>query len=302
MAKRTSVVFYLTVLVIVAIAALVVWQWDAVVDKIAKSKIDDERQAWIERTRELETIILEMQDGKEAKPVLSTERLSQVFAPTSPLLKGASPSSLECKEVEESLRAFCRYLDEGETMRSQKIYRDSWALLNNIFEILEQKTPEMSAEAYRPSIIIQNSFFFFRSLGKEKMDIAREVLRYEADLAEPLMGILYHWLVTGRRCNKLPPSPSTLEIMYQYGGFFLNTLGGHSYLYRQDSRIRLLTVYYAILVVHEANLQGLNEMGLDLRFFLPLIFDEIQSRNDLFYAEDYLQTLTNLQLHYFRME
>ena len=302
MAKRTSVVFYLTVLVIVAIAALVVWQWDAVVDKIAKSKIDDERQAWIERTRELETIILEMQDGKEAKPVLSTERLSQAFAPTSPLLRGASPSSIECKELEESLRAFCRYLDEGETMRSQKIYRDSWALLNNIFEILEQKTPEMSAEAYRPSIIIQNSFFFFRSLGKEKMDIAREVLRYEADLAEPLMGILYHWLVTGRRCNKLPPSSSTLEIMYQYGGFFLNTLGGHSYLYRQDSRIRLLTVYYAILVVHEANLQGLNEMGLDLRFFLPLIFDEIQSRNDLFYAEDYLQTLTNLQLHYFRME
>ena len=302
MAKRTSVVFYLTVLVIVAIAALVVWKWDAVVDKIAESKIDDERQAWIERTRELETIILEMQDGKEAKPVLSTERLSQVFAPTSPLLKGASPSSIECKELEESLRAFCRYLDEGETMRSQKIYRDSWALLNNIFEILEQKTPEMSAEAYRPSIIIQNSFFFFRSLGKEKMDIAREVLRYEADLAEPLMGILYHWLVTGRRCNKLPPSSSTLKIMYQYGGFFLNTLGGHSYLYRQDSRIRLLTVYYAILVVHEANLQGLNEMGLDLRFFLPLIFDEIQSRNDLFYAEDYLQTLTNLQLHYFRME
>lgn len=302
MAKRTSVVFYLTVLVIVAIAALVVWKWDAVVDKIAESKIDDERQAWMERTRELETIILEMQEGKEPKPVLSTERLSQVFAPTSPLLKGASPSSIECKELEESLRAFCRYLDAGETLRSQKIYRDSWALLNNIFEILDKKIPAMSAEAYRPSIIIQNSFYFFRSLGKEKMDIAREVLRYEADLAEPLMGILYHWLVTGRRCNKLPPSPSTLEMMYQYAGFFLNTLGGHSYLYRQDSRIRLLTVYYAILVVHEANLQGLNEMGLDLRFFLPLIFDEIQSRNDLFYAEDYLQTLTNLQLHYFRME
>ena len=302
MAKRTSVVFYLTVLVIVATAALVVWKWDAVVDKIAESRMDDERKAWMERTRELETIILEMQEGKESRPVLSTERLSQVFAPTSPLLKGASPSSMECKELVESLRAFCRYLDAGETMRSQKIYRDSWALLNNIFEILEQKTPEMSAEAYRPSIIIQNSFYFFRALGKERMDIAREVLRYEADLAEPLMGLLYHWLVTGRRCNKLPPSPNTLKMMYQYAGFFLNTLGGHSYLYRQDSRIRLLTVYYAILVVHEANLQGLNEMGLDLRFFLPLIFDEIHSRNDLFYAEDYLQTLTNLQLHYFRME
>ena len=160
----------------------------------------------------------------------------------------------------------------------------------------------MSAEAYRPAIIIENSFHFFRKLGKEKIDIARDVLRYEADLAEPLMGILFHWLLTGRQCNKPPPSLSTLTIMYKYAGFFLNTLGGHSYLYRQDSRIRLLTVYYSILVVHEANLQGLNEVGLDLRFFLPLIFDEIQSRNDLLYAEDYLQTLTNLQLHYFRLE
>ena len=90
--------------------------------------------------------------------------------------------------------------------------------------------------------------------------------------------------------------------MYNYAGFFLNTLGGHSYLYRQDSKIRLLTVYYSILVIHEANMKELNEVGFDLRLFLPHIFQEIQSRNDLIYAEDYLQTLTNLQLQYFRME
>jgi len=302
MAKRTSVVFSLVVIVIGAIAAFFVWKWDTVVDKIAESKIDDERQAWMERTRELESIILKMQEGKEPKPVLTTERLSQVFAPTSPLVKGASPNSMECKELEESLRSFCQYLDAGETFRSQKIYRDSWAFLSNIFEILERRPPVMSAEAYRPELIIENSFHFFRTLGKEKIDIARDVLRYEADLAEPLMGILYYWLMTGRRCNKPPPSSSTLKTIYQYAGFFLNTLGGHSYLYRQYSRIRLLTVYYSILVVHEANSQGLNEAGLDLRFYLPLLFDEIQSRNDLLYSEDYLQTLTNLQLQYFRLE
>jgi hypothetical protein len=301
MSKRLSFFLSLIILVIGVAAVLVVWHWDAVVEKIAEKRIDDERQSWMERTRELETIILEMQEGKKPIAMLPAERLSQAFTPTSPLVKGASPGSIECKLLEESLRAFCRYLDAGETFRSQKIYTDSWTLLNDIFDTLEQQTPQMSGEAYRPSIVIANSYYFFRLLGKEKIDIAREVLRYEADLAEPLMGILYHWLVTGRRCNKLPPSPATLKIMYQYAGFFLNTLGGHSYLYRRDSKIRLLTIYYSILVVHEANLQGLNEAGLDLRFFLPLIFDEIQSRNDLFYAEDYLQTLTNLQLHYFRL-
>jgi hypothetical protein len=209
---------------------------------------------------------------------------------------------MKCVELEQSLRAFCKYLDAGETFRSQKTYRDSWALFTDILATLERKTPTISAETYRPSIILENSYFFFRLLRREKMGIVREVLKYQADLAEPLMGILYHWLMSGRTCDKVPSSAFNLDIMYRYAGFFLNTLGGHSYLYRRDSRISLLTIYYSILVVHEANSQGFNEVGLDLRFFLPLIFGEIQSRNDLLYAEDYLQTLTDLQLQYFRIE
>ena len=302
MKKRTPL--YLTsILVFLAIAAgVIVWQWDAVVEKIAGKKIEKERQSWMERTQELESMILELQQGKEFIPLLPAERLSQVFGPASPLVKGASPRSLKCQELEESLRAFCQYLDAGETFRSQKTYRDSWALFNSILESLEQRLPVISAEPYRPSTVIENSFYFFRLLGKEKINIVREVIKYESDLAEPLMGIIYYWLMTGRSCDRLPAPSSTLKFMYNYAGFFLNTLGGHSYLYRQDSKIRLLTVYYSILVIHEANMKELNEVGIDLRLFLPHIFQEIQSRNDLLYAEDYLQTLTNLQLQYFRLE
>ena len=301
--KKKTPFFLLSTLAFLAIfAGLIVWQWDALVEKIAGKKIAEERQGWMERTQELETIILELQQGKKFRPLLPAERLSQVFGPNSPLVKGASPRSMKCEELEDSLRAFCRYLDAGETFRSQKTHRDSWALFTSILESLERHPPVMSAESYRPSVIVENSFYFFRLLGKEKIDILREVIKFESDLAEPLMGIMYYWLMTGRNCNKLPSSSATLKTIYNYAGFFLNTLGGHSYLYRQDSRIRLLTVYYCILVIHEANMRELNEMGLDLRFFLPHIFQEIQSRNDLLYAEDYLQTLTNLQLQYFQLE
>ena len=302
MAKRISFFLLLTVIAIGTIVALAVWKWDVLVERISEEKVNAERHAWMERTRELEGIIIEMQKGMEPKPLRPAERLRQVFGPSSPLAKGASPRTMKCVELEQSLRAFCQYLDAGETFRSQKTYRDSWALLMDILATLERKPPTISAEAYRPSIIIENSYFFFRLLRREKMGIVREVLQYEADLAEPLMGILYHWLMSGRSCDKPPSSASNLDIMYRYAGFFLNTLGGHSYLYRRDSRISLLTIYYSILVVHEANLRGFNEVGLDLRFFLPLIFGEIQSRNDLLYAEDYLQTLTDLQLQYFRIE
>ena len=302
MKKRTPLFFILILVFLAMVAALIFWQWDALVNKIAGEKIEEERQGWMQRTQELESIILELQQGKEFKPLLPAERLSQAFGPTSPLVKGASPRSMQCEELEDSLRAFCRYLDAGETFRSQKIHRDSWALFTSILESLERRPPVISAESYRPSAIVENSFYFFRLLGNEKIDMLREVIKFESDLAEPLMGITYYWLMTGRSCDKLPSPSSALKFMYNYAGFFLNTLGGHSYLYRQDSRIRLLTVYYSILVMHEANMRELNEVGFDLRFFLPHIFQEIQSRNDLLYAEDYLQTLTNLQLQYFRLE
>ena len=302
MKERTPFFFILTLVFLAMVAGLIVWQWDTLVEKIAGEKLEEERQGWMERTQELESIILELQQGKEFKPLLPAERLSQAFGPTSPLVKGASPRSMKCEELEDSLRAFCQYLDAGETFRSQKTHRDSWALFTSILQSLERRPPVMSAEAYRPSVIVENSFYFIRLLGKEKIDILREVIKFESDLAEPLMGIIYYWLMTGRSCDKLPSPSSALKFMYNYAGFFLNTLGGHSYLYRQDSRIRLLTVYYSILVMHEANMRELNEVGFDLRFFLPHIFQEIQSRNDLLYAEDYLQTLTNLQLQYFRLE
>ncbi len=302
MKKRTPFLLISTLVLLAIFVGLLVWQWDTLIEKVAGEKVREERHGWMERTQELESIILELQQGKEFKPLLPAERLSQVFGPTSPLVKGASPRSMKCEELEDSLRAFCRYLDAGETFRSQKTHRDSWALFTSILESLVRRPPVMSAESYRPSVIVENSFYFFRLLGKEKIDIVREVIKFESDLAEPLMGIMYYWLMTGRSCDKLPSPSAALKIIYKYAGFFLDTLGGHSYLYRQDSRIRLLTVYYSILVIHEANMRELNEVGLDLRYFLPNIFQEIQSRNDLLYAEDYLQTLTNLQLQYFRLE
>ena len=302
MAKKTSIFLTLVVIVIGATVALLVWNWDALVERISKKAVDAERQAWVERTQELEGIIRQMEKGEETKPLLPTERLREVFGPASPLVRGVSPKRITCRELEQSLRAFCDYLDATETLRSQKTSQQSWALLSDLLGMLERRLPNISGESHRPELVIQNSFYFFRLLRRAKVDLVRNVFKYEADLAEPLMGILYYWLVSGQQCDKPPSVPANLKVMYHYAGFFLNTLGGHSYLYRRDSRIRLLTIYYSILVIHEADLRGLNEAGLDLRFILPLLFSEIQSRNDLLYAEEYLQTLSKLQLHYFQRE
>ena len=69
--KKRAPFFFISILVLLAIVAgLIVWQWDAVVEKIAGEKIKEERQGWMERTQELESMIQELQQGKESKPLL----------------------------------------------------------------------------------------------------------------------------------------------------------------------------------------------------------------------------------------
>ena len=68
-------------------------------ERISEEKVDAERHAWMERTRELESIIIEMQKGTEPKPLRPAERLRQVFGPSSPLAKGASPRTMKCVEL-----------------------------------------------------------------------------------------------------------------------------------------------------------------------------------------------------------
>jgi hypothetical protein len=43
--------------------------------------------------------------------------------------------------------------------------------------------------------------------------------------------------------------------MYEYASY-LNTLGGRSYLMRRDSKVRLLTTYYCILVLRAITTPG----------------------------------------------
>lgn len=72
-------------------------------------------------------------------------------------------------------------------------------------------------------------------------------------------------------------------------------MGGRSYLFRRDSRSRLLVNYYAILIVDRANALGINRHGIDISQPIPQLIQEIESSNQLVYKENYLDRLYQLQ-------
>ena len=73
--------------------------------------------------------------------------------------------------------------------------------------------------------------------------------------------------------------------MYAYASYLVDTFGGRSYLLRRDSRTRLLTTYYCILVLDRANDQKMNPNGVDIRPLIASTANDIRSQKGLIYPE-----------------
>jgi hypothetical protein len=86
--------------------------------------------------------------------------------------------------------------------------------------------------------------------------------------------------------------------MYEYASYLLDTFGGRSYLLRRDSRTRLLTMYYCILVVDRANDQQMNPNGIDLRPLIAATARDVRSHTGLAYQKQYLTELERLARKY----
>jgi hypothetical protein len=107
------------------------------------------------------------------------------------------------------------------------------------------------------------------------------------------MQTFYRWATyyTGERATTGQPTLSTL---YAYSGFFLNTLAGRSYLLRRDSKIRILTTYYSILIVDRANDEKSNSAGVDIRPQIEFLLNDLQTPIGLIYQKQYVSELLRL--------
>jgi hypothetical protein len=109
------------------------------------------------------------------------------------------------------------------------------------------------------------------------------------------MRVFYLWY-TGSS-DQLKGRPS-LETMYAYASYLLETFGGRSYLLRRDSRIRLLTTYYCILVIDRAGDRQMNPNGIDIRPLIAATARDVRSQTGLVYQKQYLAELDRLARKY----
>jgi len=89
------------------------------------------------------------------------------------------------------------------------------------------------------------------------------------------------------------------DSLYNYAGFFLNTMGGRLYLFRRDSVSRMTVNYYGILIIDKANRESNNRNGIQIKQAIDTMIAEIENSGEqLRLKERYLDKLYELKEKY----
>lgn len=233
------------------------------------------------------------------RPEVPPERLSEAFGGT-PAESAPKDPGKEAEELERQLMAFFLYLDSKEYVAAYEFEGGMYQQFLRALHDLSSNSPLISGETESLHTLFKNMAYFFRVLGVKRINIARDILNNEADIIESAMDLFYRWLtmkITPEEVIKGRPTP---KVMYQYAGFFLNTISGKSYLLRRDARVRVLTTYYSVLILDRANDALLNTYGIDIRPHLQSLRQDMLNQTWALHREQYLQELDRMEEKYLR--
>jgi hypothetical protein len=205
----------------------------------------------------------------------------------------------ECARIDEQVREFFAYLNKQAYVQQIKKDVDTYERFKALIKYLSSNLPIPAGEQRNGEVMKKNIFFFFRTLKGDDLRLIKEIMSHEADTLEMNLDILFKWAMMGNQCpdpEKIRPS---LETLYHYAGFFVNTIGGRAYLFRRPTHLRLIYTYYSMLIIYEADMAGQNRYGIDIAPQIAPIIKDIGANMDLLFKDEYINKLNNIR-HYYR--
>jgi hypothetical protein len=252
----------------------------------------------------------------EKEPVISQEP-SEVVAPPSqpeedpPAVAATPPTDTEdteeektlkrvadCSEIANDMQEFFHYLDSKGYVQRRGTDVKTYTRFIALIKKLSSDPPLPAGEGIDTDLITKNIFHLFRVMNRQDLRLVKDIIRNEVDTLELNMDLFYSWVMGEGRCPEQNASRPSLDVLYQYAGFFLNSIGGRAYLFRRSLEFRLLVSYYCLLIIHEADKRGKNSYGIDVVPFITPIADEISLFSDFYFQNDYLEKLDSLKGYY----
>ena len=290
------------IIVAVLIAGIFLFLGYSLIGKWHRSKLDQalekERAGCSEQLAQLHTQIAVIEEALDRmnSSAPPEKKLSEIFGEKSEYL--SYDTKVDCKAIEAQIKTFFKYLENQSYMDKYKKMGSPGILYGEMVTALSSSPPMLTGEMEDLISLIRNVTHLYRSLGKVRIDAIKEILKNEADIIESVLAIFYIYSLPENRCPGKVIEVPTLEVLYQYGGYFLNTLAGRSYLLRRDSKLRVLLSYYSVLVLDRANDEMLNSAGIDIRPFIDVSYYEIGNQRALVYQKQYVTELERLREKY----
>ncbi len=252
-----------------------------------------ERVTWEKRTKELMEKVtgLEEEMASIKGETITEGKLKEVFGSESAVVKEEEP--LDFEDIEQQIKAFFAYLDQQDYVQAYALKGGTYEQFQLIPKKMSANLPNITDETASLYNLYRNMAHFFRILGKKRVNLVRDVLQNEGEILESAMQTFYRW-ATFETGDRVITGQPTLKTLYAYSGFFLNTLAGKSYLLRRDSKIRILTTYYSILILDKVNDEKFNSAGIDIRPHIEFLLNDLQTQIGLTYQKQYLAELQKL--------
>jgi len=297
MKRSTKIVI---VVLVLGIAVLVsynqVYRWHK---KSLHTALEQERNEWWDNVGKLEEEVANLKEelAHEREAIVPKEKLVEVFGKKSTALPPEEKVT-DCAELDRQITAFFAYLDDKEYIKSFNLAGGTYNLFQEIARLLSQSVPMVAGETKDLYSLTRNLAHFYRVLGPERIEIMTKVIENEADIIESVTATFFAWLDSCDQCEGTPVECPSLKVSYEYAGFFLNTLAGKSYLLRRDSKVRILSNYYCVLILDKANGERLNRYGVDIRPYINFSLHDISNQKRLIYQSQYQRKLQNLREKY----
>ena len=270
-----------------------------------ETTVKQEKKIWQDQTDQMKQEITALQQelALAKGQSVSQDKLAQVFGKEQQEVEEVT-QQLEGKtqpdfaEVEGQIMAFFSYMDDQEYVRSYRLEKGTYRQYQIAITKLSSTLPIVTGEMSSLYNIVRNVAHFYRVMGKKRVLLIKQMLQNESEVIESVMRTFYFWFTTDDNGQSRLQGRPSIENMYEYAGFILNTLGGRSYLLRRDPKVRTLTTYYCVLILDKANDEELNSKGIDIRPYIRSSLMEIENHTGLVHQQDYLAKLREIRLKY----
>jgi hypothetical protein len=203
-----------------------------------------------------------------------------------------------CRKLQEDLKDFFEYLNHRPYVQQIEQGMDTREWFHRILAKLAAAPPLPAGEGLDPAAMANHIFYFFRTLETKEMRLLKNILLNEASTLEANLDLFFRWLFQQADCPETVGARPSPGVLYDYAGFFLNTIGGRAYLSRSSQGVQDLVTYYCLLILNDADKRGKNVYGINIAPQVRALSREMAYRKDLLYQKEYLKQLEQLEKFY----